>query len=65
MTDPSRREAELNTWQEIADHLGVSKREAQNWEKNDGMPVHRMPGKKSRVKAYPAELDAWMARVVT
>src|ERR1039458_5331709 len=53
---------ELNTWQEIAGHLGVSVREAQYREKNDQMPVHRLPGRKSRVWAYPPELDEWKAR---
>jgi len=64
MPDPPHLAVELNTWQEIAGYLGVSVREAQYWEKNDGMPVHRMPGKKSRVKAYPAELDTWKLRVL-
>ena len=64
MPDSSRPDAELNTWQEISAYLRVSIREAQNWEKKDGMPVHRMPGRKSRVKAYPAALDAWKERVL-
>jgi hypothetical protein len=53
---------ELNTWQEIADYLCISKREAQDREKENGMPVHRLPGKKSRVWAYRIELDTWRQR---
>lgn len=59
MADPTRGEGELCTWQEIAAYLRVSKRQAQYWEANNGMPVHRMPGRKSRVRAYPSELDKW------
>jgi hypothetical protein len=53
---------ELNTWQEIAAYLGISVREAQYREKNDQMPVHRLPGRKSRVWAYRSELDEWKTR---
>jgi len=63
MSGPLRLRSELDTWQEIAAYLGVSVREAQYWEKQVGMPVHRMPGKKPRVRAHPAELDAWRTRV--
>ncbi len=62
MTDPLPRTGELNTWQEIADYLGISKREAQDREKENGMPIHRLPGKKSRVWAYRSELDEWKAQ---
>ena len=33
-------------------------------EKTDGLPVHRLTGKKPRVWAVPAELDAWKYRDV-
>ncbi|MGD0870566.1 MAG: hypothetical protein ABSB88_13495 [Bryobacteraceae bacterium] len=56
------QDGELETWQEIAAYLSVSVREAQYREKNDQMPVHRLPGRKSRVWAYRAELDEWKAR---
>ncbi len=56
------QDGELETWQEIAAYLGVSVREAQYREKNDQMPVHRLPGRKSRVWAYRLELDEWKAR---
>jgi len=63
MSKDPEPETELDTWQEIAAYLNISVREAQYREKNDGMPVHRMPGKKSRVRAYRSELDEWKARV--
>ena len=62
MADHSPPEVELNTWQEIANYLGISVREAQNWEKDHGMPVRRLSGKKPRVFAYRPELDAWKLR---
>ena len=60
--DPGPRE--LQTWQEIAAYLKVSVRSAQEYEKTDGLPVHRLTGKKPRVWAVPAELDAWKYRDV-
>ena len=59
ITGPQPPIGEFHTWSEIAHYLGVSVREAQNREKNDGMPVHRLPGKKPRVWALRSELDAW------
>jgi len=50
---------QFDTWSEIAEYLGVSVREAQYREKNDGLPVRRMAGKKPRVWALRSELDAW------
>lgn len=63
MTSRSPIEIELSGWKTIAAHLGVSVREAQSWEKDAGMPVRRMPGKKSRVWARRDELDAWKEQV--
>jgi len=65
MTDPLQPAADLKTWQEVAAYLGISVREAQYREKNDGMPVHRLSGPKSRVWAYPQELDAWKRRAAS
>lgn len=56
-------EPELSGWKMIASHLGVSVREAQSWEKDEGMPVRRMPGRKSRVWADRAALDHWKQHV--
>ena len=50
---------ELSGWKEIASHLGVGVRTAQDYERNLGLPVHRQPGEKGRVFADPDELDVW------
>ena len=49
----------LNTWQDVASYLGVSVRTAQTYEKTMGLPVRRMPGRRGRIVADPAELDGW------
>ena len=50
---------DLVSWQEIADHLCVTVRAAQKWETERGLPVRRLPGKRSLVSANRIELDAW------
>lgn len=55
---PNRR---LDSWKEIADYLGRDLRTVSRWEKEKGLPVHRIPGgKKSAVLAYTEEIDAWL-----
>ncbi len=54
-----RGKSELNTWQEIAGYLRVSVRAAQLYERDHSLPVHRIPGGRSRVWAYREELDTW------
>ncbi len=50
----------LESWKEIAAHLGRDVRTAMRWAKL-GMPVHREPGeKRGRVFAYAQEIDAWL-----
>lgn len=51
----------LRGWKEIASHLGVTVRTAQSWEKERGLPVRRVPGKRGMVYCSVAEADAWMA----
>jgi hypothetical protein len=54
----------LHSWKEIADCLGVTVRSAQRWEKESGLPVHRLgTGLRARVFAYEAELLAWRSRI--
>jgi hypothetical protein len=56
---------ELNTWQQIANYLGLSVRAVQNYEKTAGLPVHRLAGQsRGRVWAYTDELDAWKSRAL-
>ena len=50
----------LNGWKEIAAYLDRGVRTVQRWEKDFGMPVHRLgPGKSEGVVAFGHELDAW------
>lgn len=51
--------AELTSWKEIADYLGVNVRTAQKWEQERQLPVRRLPGAKGRVSADPDEIDRW------
>lgn len=51
--------AELTGWSQIAEYLGVSVRTAQVYEREQGLPVHRLPGQKGRVWASTDELDTW------
>lgn len=51
---------QLNSWKEIAAHLGRETRTIQRWEKEEGLPIHRhLHSKRSSVYAFPEELDDW------
>ncbi len=57
-------EKPLTSWKEISSYLGCSQRTCIRWEKDFGLPVHRV-GKaeaRSRVFAYKEELDEWLKR---
>lgn len=49
----------LETWGEIASHLGVEIRTAQRWERRMGIPIRRLDGGQA-VFAFADELDAWL-----
>jgi tetratricopeptide (TPR) repeat protein len=52
----------LDSWKEIAAFFGRDERTVNRWEKELGLPVHRLPGRaKGPVYAYTDELAAWMA----
>jgi len=53
----------LNSWKEIAAHMGRGVRTVQRWEQELGLPVRR-PRRKSRsaVIALAADLDEWLHR---
>ena len=53
-TDGSDR---LNGWKEISNYLGKGVRTAQRWERQFGMPVHRIGGEV--VFARRSEIEAW------
>src|SRR5437899_1187291 len=52
----------LNGWKETAAYLGCGETTAQRWEKEEGLPIHRLlHSKKGPVYAHPSELDTWVA----
>ena len=51
----------LDSWKEIAVFFGRDERTVNRWEKELGLPVHRLPGTRGRVYAYTDELSAWQA----
>ncbi len=50
----------LDSWKEIAEYLGRDVRTAIRWEKERGLPVHRVPGEKGGVFALQEEIEAWL-----
>ena len=58
---PSIASDRLESWKDIAAFIGRYERTAMRWAKGQGMPVHRLPGKRGRVFASKKEIDAWMA----
>jgi tetratricopeptide (TPR) repeat protein len=51
----------LDTWKEIASFFGRDERTVKRWEKERGLPVHRVPGgRRGTVYAFPEELTAWL-----
>jgi tetratricopeptide (TPR) repeat protein len=56
--NPERR---LDSWKEIASFFARDERTVRRWEKEQGLPVHRIPGgAKGRVFAYESELSEWL-----
>jgi hypothetical protein len=53
---------QLTSWKAIASYLGRDIRTCLRWEKNLGLPIHRIDPEspKSRVYAFQAELDEWL-----
>jgi len=55
----------LQSWKEIASYLGRTERTCRRWEKEFGLPVHRMDGSpRASVFAYREELDRWLDRLL-
>lgn len=52
----------LDSWKEIAAYLGRGIRTVQRWERDEGLPVHRLAHeKRGTVYAYHDELAVWWA----
>ena len=63
MSDRINQNNILSSWKEIAAYMNCGVRTCIRWEKEAGLPVHRLEGKpKSFVSAYPHELDAWLEK---
>ena len=51
----------LDSWKEIASFFGCDERTVKRWEKERGLPVHRLPGVgRGKVFAYSDELAEWL-----
>src|SRR5262245_37889241 len=51
----------LDSWKEIAAYLRRGVSTVQRWEKEEGLPTHRLQhAKQGSVYAFKSELDAWM-----
>ena len=60
-TDNSGAQKTLVSWKEIAVFLNRAERTVKRWEKERGLPVHRVPGgDRGSVYAYPRELAQWL-----
>ncbi|MBN2432322.1 MAG: hypothetical protein JXQ27_12670 [Acidobacteria bacterium] len=58
-----REDGKLDSWKEIAVYFQRGVRTVQRWERDLGLPVHRISGSRSKsVYAYTRELDAWLHR---
>jgi Tol biopolymer transport system component len=62
-TQPRSPADRLDSWKEIAAFLGRGIRTVQRWEREEGLPVHRLPHeKRGSVFAYRDELSSWWER---
>ena len=60
-TEKTEPEKTLVSWKEIASFLGRAERTVRRWERERGLPVHRVPGgERGGVYAYPSELTDWL-----
>lgn len=49
----------IDSWKDIAAFFGRDERTVKRWEKERGLPVHRLPGRRGGVFAYSDELIRW------
>ena len=50
----------IDSWKEIAAFFGRDERTVKRWEKERGLPVHRLPGERGGVFAWSGELTLWL-----
>jgi hypothetical protein len=59
-SSPPSARARLEGWKAIAGHLGIKERNAQRWEHDLGLPIHREGRqKRAAVFAFTEELELW------
>jgi hypothetical protein len=58
---PQEENNRLDSWKAISQYLGKDVTTLIRWEKERGLPVHRIPGaKRSLIFAHKDELDQWL-----
>lgn len=62
MTDtPQNGSQRLDSWKAIASYLQRDERTVRRWEREQGLPIRRVPGGKgTSVFAYVSEVEAWL-----
>jgi Tfp pilus assembly protein PilF len=61
--DPQAPNRRLGSWKEIGAFFEADERTVRRWEKDRGLPIHRVPGASgTKVFAYTAELSQWLER---
>jgi tetratricopeptide (TPR) repeat protein len=61
--DAGKTERRLESWKEIAVFFDRDEKTVRRWERDLGLPVHRLPGvSKGRVYAFANELSEWSNR---
>ena len=58
--ETSAENRRIDSWKEIAAFFGRDERTVKRWEKERGLPVHRLPGERGGVFAWSRELTAWL-----
>jgi tetratricopeptide (TPR) repeat protein len=58
---PNAQGPRIDSWKEIAAFFGRDERTVKRWERQRGLPVHRVPGgARGTVYAFTEELTAWL-----
>jgi hypothetical protein len=61
MLDTPQPSQRLDSWKAISDYLGRDERTVRRWEKELGLPVRRVPGRRGHsVFAYVSEIESWL-----
>lgn len=62
LLEPMDESDRIDSWKQIAAHLGKSERTVRRWQSVEGLPVHRhVHQERGSVWAYKSEIDQWLA----